>query len=947
VDIISSPWAILDHNKPEERGPHAFVVEAVITNTGSTTATNPIVTLDYNDPTNNWILLPGEDPGRTIDELAVGEAYHAYWFATYPTTIGLGHQYTVTASADNASPVVTSDNYYGNPAPDKTVQTIRALEGGTSRQLETVTDIVVGVAFTVTVEWSLGSNFQELLLSPVGNVDFDPSSYRLIASEVTLFNGAWTPITTVHDRLYFPTVPTSAQYVRGEFIFIALRATATELCPYASPHYSNDFKYDNNFCSPSIPITGTLSLSLTKQASNLTIQQGQPLTYTINYANNGDLPLVYAWIWDDVDINLGSLIASTIDPPSDPGETTDSRVAWYLGDVPESGQAGSTGTLAFTILIDGNGQDLADGDELVNHAFFGINPGSLPQNAALTSTVTTIVQAPTITLSKTDGQDTAGPGDALTYTLRITNSGSITATGLVITDVLPANVDYASGTADPPETSQVGQTLIWDNLGPIPPNGGTVVIAIPVTVASALPDGTILTNTMRVKYENEAGHVFAIKTATDTTTVHLPPKVAFTVASQSEAEDVGTMAVTVELDKVSGLDTTVPFTVGGTATEGAGQDYTITASPVVIPEGSLSVDIIITVNDDNLTEDPETVVVTMGTPVNADKGTPNVHIATILASVCICLSDGYEGDDFAAQAIGLNMGELQPHDFCDDATDWTTFTVQAGGIYTITTSSWGQRADTFLALFDTDGSTLLAADDDYDGAPETDYSSRIVWQAPADGDYYVRTTNRAGLIGCATDYDLLIEEQAQQEPEMVFIYLPIVMRDYGGGSATVEGADIGLAQASGNDVHPMGVINHTCPDDYETDDTLEQAGRIEVDEVQVHSFDSDTGHYAADKDSVWFDVSAGRTITFTVTPINNTPTLLELYDEPWAVLPIVTGTTQLVWTPDSDGRYYLSMSPLTATFGCADAVGYNLSLEEMAEMSPEGAIYLPIIMRDY
>jgi len=41
------------------------------------------------------------------------------------------------------------------------------------------------------------------------------------------------------------------------------------------------------------------------------------------------------------------------------------------------------------------------------------------------------------------------------------------------------------------------------------------------------------------------------------------------------------------------------------------------------------------------------------------------------------------------------------------------------------------------------------------------------------------------------------------------------------------------------------------------------------------------------------------------------------------------------------------VSPLTATFGCAKAVGYNLRLEEMAERAPEGAIYLPIIMRDY
>ena len=109
--------------------------------------------------------------------------------------------------------------------------------------------------------------------------------------------------------------------------------------------------------------------------------------------------------------------------------------------------------------------------------------------------------------------------------------------------------------------------------------------------------------------------------------------------------------------------------------------------------------------------------------------------------------------------------------------------------------------------------------------------------------------------------------------------------------------------------------------------------------------------YAADKDFVEFNVSAGKTITFTIAAITNTQTLLELYDEYEPVLN-VTGTTQLVWTPDTAGRYYLSVSPLTTSFDrscveAVDAVGYNLRLEEMAEMAPEGAIYLPIIMRGY
>jgi len=183
----------------------------------------------------------------------------------------------------------------------------------------------------------------------------------------------------------------------------------------------------------------------------------------------------------------------------------------------------------------------------------------------------------------------------------------------------------------------------------------------------------------------------------------------------------------------------------------------------------------------------------------------------------------------------------------------------------------------------------------------------------------VRTTNRAGLTGCATDYDLWIEEQEQDQ---FFIYLPIVMGNY-------------------DEVSSTGVITHTCPDTYETDDKWWQAKPI-TSVVQVHSFDSDTDSYAADKDFVGFDVSAGKTITFTIAAITNTQTLLELWDEHGAALN-VTGTTQLVWTPDTAGHYYLSVSPLITTWGCAYEVGYNLLLVEMALRR----IYLPIIMRDY
>jgi uncharacterized repeat protein (TIGR01451 family) len=522
VAIVSSPWATLDNNQLTA-GPQVFVVEAVITNTGSTTPAEGVtVNLDYDHPTSTgWRLLPGEDPERTIDELAPGAAYHAYWFARYPLSYGATHQYTVTASATNAASVSTSDNYYGNPDPGQTVKTRSTLSTGSSGVSQVSADVVVGVAFTVTVTYDLGSNPLEASFSPVGNVDFNSSAYRLLASEVRFYDDDRIEASTVADRLYFDTLPDFAENAEVTFTFIALTPSDTRLCSYTAVGYNSNPKYDQFYCDPThdttVFITGTVSLSLTKQASSPTVQQDQLLTYTLHYANDGDLPLTYVWIWDDVDTAMGSIVTPTISPPSDPGETTGSRVAWYLGDV----EVGETGTRSFALLVDGGGQDLADGSPLVNHAFAGIDPGSLPHHAALTSTITTTVQAPTVVLSKTDGRETAEPGDALTYTVRIANSGSVAATGLVLTDVLPIDVTYVSGTARPSETSRAGQTLVWTDLGPIPP-GGTTAITIPVTVAPKVPNGTVLSNMATVHYENPAGHVFPALAAADTTTVNAP-----------------------------------------------------------------------------------------------------------------------------------------------------------------------------------------------------------------------------------------------------------------------------------------------------------------------------------------------------------------------------------------------------------------------------------------
>ena len=107
----------------------------------------------------------------------------------------------------------------------------------------------------------------------------------------------------------------------------------------------------------------------------------------------------------------------------------------------------------------------------------------------------------------------------------------------------------------------------------------------------------------------------------------LPPFVSFTWERQEVTEDIGNVGIQVQLSTVSGRPVTVPYSLGGTATQF--DDYTIAESPLVIPAGSTTADIMTTVNLDSVEETDETITVTMGTPVNAFLGQPSVHTLVI------------------------------------------------------------------------------------------------------------------------------------------------------------------------------------------------------------------------------------------------------------------------------------------------------------------------------
>jgi hypothetical protein len=315
-----------------------------------------------------------------------------------------------------------------------------------------------------------------------------------------------------------------------------------------------------------------------------------------------------------------------------------------------------------------------------------------------------------------------------------------------------------------------------------------------------------------------------------------------------------------------------------------------------------------------------------------------------------CTNDDYEDDDAADQANDLGVGQVQSHNFCDDDEDWQKFSALAGNTYIITTYSSGQRADTFLTLFDTDALTQLAANDDHDGS--SDFSSRIVWKAPATGQYFIRTTNRAGLSGLVTDYEIGFTEEIEVNND---IFLPVILKQTVGQTRATEKSQMTfrpipmVAQDFAESWSwLLGEIDHACADSFEIDDTWQEAGPIVPGIKQVHSFDSDPLLYAADKDFVSFDMPANSTITFNIATMTNTDTLMEIYDDQGAALG-VSGSDELVWSNPTSGRYYLSVSPppTANNFGCIDKEGFEeVSYELLAELVTIPNIYIPVVFKD-
>lgn len=109
-----------------------------------------------------------------------------------------------------------------------------------------------------------------------------------------------------------------------------------------------------------------------------------------------------------------------------------------------------------------------------------------------------------------------------------------------------------------------------------------------------------------------------------------PPLVSFTLADSIKSEADGTTALNIVLSKASNQDVIVPIVSGGTATWGVSGDYLTSPNPVIIPAGSLSSLVTITLINDLIDEADEIAALGLGMPTHALLGAIPMHLMTIV-----------------------------------------------------------------------------------------------------------------------------------------------------------------------------------------------------------------------------------------------------------------------------------------------------------------------------
>jgi LPXTG-site transpeptidase (sortase) family protein len=356
---------------------------------------------------------------------------------------------------------------------------------------------------------------------------------------------------------------------------------------------------------------------------------GDTLIYTIDYGNTGDQDAT------------GVVLTETL-PNNTSFDATNSTTGWSctgttctftVGDLPGGGSL-SSNSVDFAVKV--NATVPAGVTQVVNTVTIDDDHtnGDFHQTAMDTDTLNA---QPAFTISKDDGETTVVTGQTLTYKIDYSNVGDQGATGVTLTETIPANTTYDA--ADSTTGWSCGVTTCTFTVGGLSAGtGNTGSVNFAVKVNATLPAGvTQIVNTVSIDDDHTNGvgpsgdnkqtatdtddvtavPVFSISKTDGVTQVAAGSQVTYTITVTNNGDQDATGVVV--KDTLDGNVDFISATPAGQATFDSGM-HTVTWNGVALAAGAtLSPAPTVTVKVHNpLTGDPEPTQIINNVQVDDD-----------------------------------------------------------------------------------------------------------------------------------------------------------------------------------------------------------------------------------------------------------------------------------------------------------------------------------------
>ena len=227
------------------------------------------------------------------------------------------------------------------------------------------------------------------------------------------------------------------------------------------------------------------NLAISKTTAQTEVRAGEDITYVITVTNSGQGDAAGVKVTENLPSNATFWGASTAS-----GTYNLTTNVWTVGDL----AAGATATLIIVLVVN---DDVMDGETVANAAAITEENGETLQNPPADETETP-VKNPNLTISKTTAQTEVRAGEDITYVITVANSGQGDATGVKVTERLPANATFKG--AATVSGSYDAVTGIW-NLGNLAASG-TATLTLVLTANANAADGETVANAAAITEEN-------------------------------------------------------------------------------------------------------------------------------------------------------------------------------------------------------------------------------------------------------------------------------------------------------------------------------------------------------------------------------------------------------------------------------------------------------------